>query len=308
MSIDEETGVRDYISDIKRIAAGERFVLSLRNDGLLYAWGDNTSGQLGVEINNEITEDGTAIEDSRSLPVEVDLTDGVDFTEITDIAAGKNHTVIVLNNDTVYTWGDNTYGQLGTGENGSYIPNQVKGFNGGGYLTDIISVKAGSYHTVALKRDGSVWAWGRNDRGQLGDMTTEDREYPIQVFKGDSYGNGYYLENISQISAKANNTAVIDRNSRVYAWGDNTSQQLGDYTLSADYASTPRKVYTTYQYDPNYELTNVMAISVGFEHMLSIDYDGNVAIWGKVIDDNGAFTVYDRANGVVAGETGTVQV
>ncbi len=70
--------------------------------------------------------------------------------------------------------------------------------------------------------------------------------------------------------------------------------------------STPRKVYTTYQYDPNYELTNVMAISVGFEHMLSIDYDGNVAIWGKVIDDNGAFTVYDRANGVVAGETGTV--
>lgn len=150
------------------------------------------------------------------------------------------------------------------------------------------------------------WAWGRNDRGQLGDMTTEDREYPIQVFKGDSYGNGYYLENISQISAKANNTAVIDRNSRVYAWGDNTSQQLGDYTLSADYASTPRKVYTTYQYDPNYELANVMAISVGFEHMLSIDYDGNVAIWGKVIDDNGAFTVYDRANGVVAGETGTV--
>ncbi len=94
------------------------------------------------KINNETTEDGTAIEDSRSLPVEVDLTDGVDFTEITDIAAGKNHTVIVLNNDTVYTWGDNTYGQLGTGENGSYIPNQVKGFNGGGYLTDIISVKS----------------------------------------------------------------------------------------------------------------------------------------------------------------------
>ena len=47
-------------------------------------------------------------------------------------------------------------------------------------------------------------------------MTNDDREYPIQVFKGDSYGDGYYIENISQISAKANNTAVIDRNSRVY--------------------------------------------------------------------------------------------
>ena len=51
---------------IKRIAAGERFVLALRNDGLLYAWGDNTSGQLGVEINNETTEDGTAIEEVQN--------------------------------------------------------------------------------------------------------------------------------------------------------------------------------------------------------------------------------------------------
>ena len=112
----------------------------------------------------------------------------------------------------------------------------------------------------------------------------------------------YYLENISQISAKANNTAVIDRNSRVYAWGDNTSQQLGDYTLSSRLCKVHHAKYIQHiNMTPNYELTNVMAISVGFEHMLSIDYDGNVAIWGKVIDDNGAFTVYDRANGVVAG-------
>ena len=128
---------------------------------------DNTSGQLGVEINNEITEDGTAIEDSRSLPVEVDLTDGVDFTEITDIAAGKNHTVIVLNNDTVYTWGDNTYGQLGNDKTTATIstPVHVKSSDGT-YLTGISMVSGGANHVIAMSNTNDIYAWGDNSKAQ----------------------------------------------------------------------------------------------------------------------------------------------
>ncbi|MCC8065996.1 MAG: hypothetical protein LIO94_02670, partial [Clostridiales bacterium] len=280
--IDEENEVTTYLSAVNRIAAGENFALALSDDGILYAWGSNAAGQLGVEINNTTDDDGNVlVSDSRAIPVEADGTDDLSFNSITDMAAGNSHVAIVTDNNTVWTWGDNTYGQLGTGAAGSYIPAQVLGFNGGGYLTDIVDVEAGSYHTVALKKDGSVWAWGKNDKGQLGDMTTSDREYPIQVFMGDSESSGYYIERVSQISAKADNTAAVNEDTEVYVWGDNSSNQLGNPNYTDAYSTIPKQAYADYEYGGDYKLKNIFAVAVGFNHIISIDNDGNAAIWGN---------------------------
>ena len=141
-----------------------------------------------------------------------------------------------------------------------------------------------------------------NDRGQLGDMTTEDREYPIQVFKGDSYGNGYYLENISQISAKANNTAVIDRNSRVYAWGDNTYGQLGQNTSGSSSA-----VLQAVKKSNGESITNAVAVAAADNYSLALTADGIVYAWGDNtygVMGNGTKGGIQKSAVAVAGVTG----
>ncbi|MBQ3463772.1 MAG: hypothetical protein IJH36_11855, partial [Clostridia bacterium] len=328
----DSNGDAEALSNIKLIAAGETFALAVRADGVLYAWGDNTSGQLGVQINNTLTT-GTGEEevteniiDSRNLAVEVTTIDNVDYKDITAMAAGQNHAAIVIDNNEIYTWGSNKYGQLGTGtENelsvyalnnssayaaydvyGSYVPEAVKGFNGGETLTNVIDVKAGSNHTLALRRDGSVFAWGYNYYGQLGDRTQDDRVYPVQVFKGDATtgsADGYYIENISRISAKGNNSAAIGDNTKVFTWGDNRYSQLGGGSFANLYSALPVIVYAAWNYDPNYELANIMQISVGFDHMTAVDYSGNVSVWGTVVDEQGISHAYTVANAVAAGET-----
>ena len=91
------------------------------------------------------------------------------------LAAGSKHSLVVAAG-TVWTWGDNEYGQLGDGTpTNRSTPVQVQG------TTDVVAIAAGAGHTVALRRDGTVWAWGHNEEGQLGDGTTTERLTPAQV-------------------------------------------------------------------------------------------------------------------------------
>jgi alpha-tubulin suppressor-like RCC1 family protein len=115
----------------------------------VYAWGDNSSGQLG---------DGTTI--GRTMPVAVQgLPNRIEF-----LAAGGGHSLAILPDSTVVAWGDNSAGQLGDGSNvnkSTVLPVPQ--------LTDIVAVAAGTNHSLALKKDGTVWAWGANSSGQVGD-------------------------------------------------------------------------------------------------------------------------------------------
>ena len=110
------------------------------------------------------------------------------------VAAGYNHGVALKSDGTVWTWGYNGYGQLGDGTTANKaIPMQVKGAGGSDYLTDVVDIEAGYHHGIALKSDGSVWTWGYNYYGQLGDGTTANRSLPVQV-KGTN-GEGYLSHN-----------------------------------------------------------------------------------------------------------------
>src|SRR6185436_5132766 len=104
------------------------------------------------------------------------------LTDVIGVSAGVNYSVALKSDGSVWTWGDNTYGQLGASGVPSYssFPVRVKTSTGTD-LTDIYAISAGSYSTYALGRDGTVWAWGRNDNGQLGDGTTTQRPLAVHL-------------------------------------------------------------------------------------------------------------------------------
>jgi len=136
---------------------------------------------------------------------------------------GYPYVMVRMPDGTVFALGsDNSKGQLGNGSfSGSYF-GRVKSPDGQGYLSDIVSAAVGGYgHTLALKSDGTVWAWGNNDRGQLGVGDTNNRSLPVQV-------SG--LTNIVAIATGDQHSLALRSDGTVWAWGYNGYGQLGDGT------------------------------------------------------------------------------
>jgi len=135
-----------------QIAAGGYHTLAIKSDGTLWAWGYNSYGQLG---------DGTT--SNKTTPVQIGT--GTNWSQI---AAGGYHTLAIKSDGTLWAWGYNSYGQLGDGASGggNYKTTPVQIGTG----TNWSQIAAGGYHTLAIKSDGTLWAWG-NYYGQLGDAT-----------------------------------------------------------------------------------------------------------------------------------------
>jgi len=229
-------------SSAQTLAAGRNHNVMMKQDGTVWAWGDNYYGQLGYST---VTH--------RSSPVQVP-----GLFNVSAIAAGNTHTVALKQDGTVWAWGDNYCGQLGDGTTTLLrtSPVQVLG------LSNVSAIFAGSNHTVALKQDGTVWAWGANFGGQLGDgTTTRQRHSPVQV-PG--------LSNVSAIAAGGNHTLALKQDGTVWAWGDNGDGQLGDGTIGT-HRPSPFQV-------PG--LSNLIAIDASGAHTLALTGDGTVWAWG----------------------------
>ncbi|MFH1230934.1 MAG: fibronectin type III domain-containing protein [Planctomycetota bacterium] len=196
------------------IAAGEYYTIALKTDGSLYAWGFNSFGSLGDGTTTNVTTGPKLISDTgwsaiaagyfHTIGIKTDgslyawgsnqygkLGDGtiinvttgpklISDTGWSAIAAGYYHTGALKTNGSLWAWGRNDFGQLGTLVNyGTYTENPTPIRIGTD--TNWQSIDAGSYHTLALKTDGSLWAWGANSGGQLGLGDTTDRWSPVQV-------------------------------------------------------------------------------------------------------------------------------
>jgi alpha-tubulin suppressor-like RCC1 family protein len=161
------------LSGIVAIAAGGNHSLAVKSDGTVWAWGDNSSGQLGVTTTQ--TCGGAAC---SMVPVQVSGVTGALLTP-SAVAAGNLHSLVVKSDGTVWAWGDNTVDELGNGSTGgmSTTPAQVSNLSG----VTAISSQANARHSLALKSDKTVWAWGSNSDGQLGDGTKTNRSAPVQV-------------------------------------------------------------------------------------------------------------------------------
>jgi alpha-tubulin suppressor-like RCC1 family protein len=154
------------LSGVQAIDGGFYHSLALKSDGTLWAWGYNKYSQLGA---------GTTTD--SSTPVKV-----IGLSDVKAISSGGHHGLALKNDDTLWAWGKNEFGALGDGTTtNSSTPVQVKGPNGEGFLSDVQASAGGQLYSLALKKDGTVWAWGRNNWGQLGDGTTTQRNTPVQV-------------------------------------------------------------------------------------------------------------------------------
>lgn len=191
------------LTGVTQIAAGAYHSLAVRLDGTAVAWGRNDQGALG---------DGTRA--ARTTPLAVS-----GLTNVTQIAGGWEHSVALRSDGTVVAWGSNRYGELGDGTiTRRTTPVQVAG------LTGVTQIATGEGdHSLAVRSDGTVAAWGYNGDGELGDGTTTNRTTTVTV-------SG--LSDVARVSAGGGHSVAVRSDGTVVAWGNNVYGQLGDGTTT----------------------------------------------------------------------------
>ena len=225
-------------------SAGVGHALAINEKGELYAWGRNSHGQLG---------DGTAT--NRNIPTKIGSAVNWKLVD-----AGRDHSLAVKNNGELYAWGKNNNGVLGDGtRNDRNTPTRI------GTSSDWVQVStAGSNlygHSLAVNTKGELYAWGKNDYGQLGvgDNTTTKLS-PTRVGTAVNWaraaaGNQYSL--------------AVNTSGELYAWGRNSYGQLGDGTTID--RNTPTKIGSAADWS---------RIQAGFSHSLALNTKGELYAWG----------------------------
>lgn len=201
---------------------------------------------------------------------------GFSNNQLKQVSVGLNHGAFITSDGSLWTWGDNSKGQLGNGTTiRSDVPIKV--------AENMKSVSVGLYHTIALDNIGQVWTWGSNDYGQLGrvslaygiNSTTPGKTHLPQNFLPN------WLNNIVSISAGENHCLAVDANGRVYSWGSNSNGQLGygdtglGLAVKNNYPVLVKGVHDVGN------LSNIKAVSGGKRHSLAITSDGRVFTWGS---------------------------
>jgi alpha-tubulin suppressor-like RCC1 family protein len=235
-----------------QVAAGSTHSLGLRADGSLYAWGSNQYGQLGTTTNA-----GTTVVNSTPTRVGTDT--------YTQIAAGNYHCLGLRADGSLYAWGQNNVGQLGNATNtGTTAPNPTPTRVGTDTYTQ---VAAGAlYYSMALKADGSLYAWGDNYYGQLGTTVNSGTRAPTPL--PTRVGTDTY----TQVVAGSSHCLALKADGSLYAWGDNYYGQLGNTTNFFSYTPnpTPTRVGTA----------TYTQVAAGFEFTLGLRADGSLYAWG----------------------------
>ena len=223
---------------------------AIKTDGTLWTWGRNTYGQLGI---NNTTQKNTPV------------TTFLGGTNWKQVSCGLGHVAAIKTNGTLWTWGKNAYGQLGIGVDGSTTnrttPVQV------GTATNWKEVSCGRDHTLAVKTDGTLWVWGRNNTRQLGlgAGITANQNVPTQ--------NGT-ATNWKKVSGGVDHSAAIKTDGTLWLWGSGGSGELGNNnTVSPNTRSTP---VTTFLGGTNWK-----QVELGYRFSTAIKTDGTLWTWGS---------------------------
>ena len=248
------------LSGIEAIAAGGYHTCALLSSGPVRCWGANDSGQLG---------NGTMTASSTSVPV-TDLSSGV-----AAIASGPTNTCAVLDGGSVRCWGDNRFGQLGTGTlTPSSTPVAVS------TLADAVRVDIALAHACALRRSGRLSCWGNNSTGQLGIGTTVDSPRPVAVAS---------LSDVVDISVGQSHACAVVSSGAVHCWGAGGGR-LGTGTSST--ALEPVRLSAP-------EVSMSATVAVGANHSCVVGVAGSAHCWGDNDDGQlGDGTNEDRSSPV----------
>ena len=215
------------LTDWVRGSGGRTSSVAIKTDGTIWSWGGNTRGELGLNGGGD-----------RSSPVQIGS-----LTDWASINAGFYHTIALKIDGTIWSWGENSDdGQLGLGDEiDRSSPVQI------GLLTTWASINAGQYHTIAVKTNGTLWAWGKNAIGELGDGTIVNKSSPIQI--------GALTDWSSVIDAGRRQNVAIKTDGTLWAWGEGIQGQLGNGI--AIHRSSPVQIGSD---------TNWLDISAGNRH------------------------------------------
>lgn len=228
----------------KMVSLGADFCVALKQDGTLWAWGHNESGQLGVGSFEDML-----------LPTKVGME-----SDWESISAGYGFVVALKTNGTIWVWGRNDFG-LGMEPNSIInTPAQV------GTDSDWKYVHAGGAHSFAIKNDGTLWAWGRNDFGQLGIGLFNHSNVPVQV-GNDSDWKAVAAGNLHSLGVKTDNS--------LWSWGYNFAGQLGLGTAGfGTEANIPTQIKTI-------PANQWKCVAAGGRHSLAVSEDGKLWVWGN---------------------------
>jgi probable HAF family extracellular repeat protein len=255
------------VNNVRDIVGGNAHTIALKWDGTVWTWGANWSGQLG---------DNTAA--NRTFPAIVP-----NLADVAAVAAGDSHSIALKQDGTVWAWGSNFSGQLGNGTfDDSSVPVQVI-TESGAVLDNVVAVATGSWHSLALRSDGTVWTWGANWSGQLGDGTTSDhwaaaaitlppasQQASTQVMKVIRLTNSSATVTVTKLVAGGSHSLALLSDGTALAWGGNWNGQLG--TGNFDDSLAPVAVAG---------LTNAIALAAGDSHNLALRSNGTIWAWGN---------------------------
>lgn len=279
------------ISNVKLVAAGENHSVAVLSDNTLWSWGRNDYGQLGdgtttdqylpVQVNLQGIEGGV-------IPSRLVFSQSEYAVSIGDTACNVTVAATAYDSENEEITSANITYSFVSAHLGSTIDSEtgvvtlspfvesgtifVKAVCSGVEATAEIvitasettvpkvKIAAGYHHTLAINTDGTVWAWGINNLGQLGDGTNANKTEPVQV-EG--------LTNVVQVAAGYNHSLALKSDGTVWAWGYNSSGQLGDGTTAR--RITPVQVSG---------LSDIIHISSGMYHGLALKADGTVWAWG----------------------------
>jgi alpha-tubulin suppressor-like RCC1 family protein len=248
------------ISGITAIAAGGNHTLALDNLGNVWAWGLNSSGQLG---NDTLV--------NQNIPVRVLTADGVTpLSGVSAIAAGGAFSLALKSDGTVWAWGSNSNGQLGdTTLVTKKTPVQVLTSDGVTPLSGITAIAAGGSHVLAINGGTTMFAWGYNELGQLGDGTTTSRLIAVPVVMPGV---------VTAVSAGLDHSLAVIGGA-VYAWGYNFHGQLGNgAVLQSD---APVTALQTVQNQDGILLSSIVDIVAVGHHSIARDVSSTIWTWGN---------------------------
>ena len=258
-----------------QVSAGQYHSLALGSDGNTYAWGYNSSGQIG---------DGTTTD--RNTPVKVGKpTDAPADLAYTQVSAGGFHSLALGSDGNAWAWGENGNSQLGDGtETRRTTPAKM------GKPTDApadftyAQVSAGRFYSLAVGSDGNAYAWGKNVNGQIGDGTTSQKTTPVKVGKPtDAPADLTY----TQVSAGNDHSLAVGSDGNAWAWGCNQDGPLGNNTASwyGDVNPVPARVRDPANPTDKSIGLKATQVSGGYHDSLAVGSDGNAYAWGW--NDNG---------------------
>ncbi len=189
----------------KQVSCGYFHTTAVKTDGTLWTWGRNSFGALG---------DNTATD--KSSPVQT-ITFSTNWKQV---AAGSYYTAAIKTDGTLWTWGQNNFGQLGN-NTANNTSSPVQTISAG---TNWKQVSCGELHTAAVKTDGTLWTWGDNTYGSLGDNSITKKSSPVQTI---AFGTNW-----KQVAFGLFHTVAIKTDGTLWAWGYNNNGELGDNTIT----------------------------------------------------------------------------